>query len=129
MEVSVKSMMAIMFGVVLSVLALPGLASADTHAGSSKKLEVHLTKPIVFGTTTLKAGDYYFQCKVIDGQHFLVALTLVDEKEVARTRCDSQELTAPVKETEFRTMRRGDDEVFTSVRYKGDTAAHMVAIQ
>jgi len=129
MEVSVKSMMAIMFGVVLSVLALPGLASADTHAGSSKKLEVHLTKPMVFGTTTLKAGDYYFQCKVIDGQHFLVALTLIDQKEAARAKCDSKELGAKVTETEFRTVRRGDEEVLTSLRYKGDTSAHTVAIQ
>lgn len=124
-----KSIIAIVFGVVLSVLAFPGVASADTHADSSKKLEVHLTRPVVFGTTTLKAGDYYFQCKMIDGQHFLVALTLIDEIEVARTKCESQELGAKVRETEFRTMRRGDAEVLTSVRYKGDTAAHTVAIQ
>jgi len=81
----VKSLISIVCGVVLSVFALPALASAqEVHAASSKKIEVH------FSTSTL------------------------DKK---------------VQESEFRTTRRTDGtQVLTSVRFKGETAAHTVAI-
>lgn len=128
MEVRVKSLIAILFGVVLSVVSLPALASAqDTHA-SSKKNQIHLSSAIVIGTKTVQPGDYYLQCRHEADGEFLVATTVVDEIEVARVPCKPVTLEAKVKESEFRTTRKDGAEVLTSARFKGETVAHTVTL-
>jgi hypothetical protein len=123
----VKALISIVCGVVLTVFSLPAPASAQEVHGNSKKIEVHFLTSVVLGTTTLEAGDYYFQCRVIDGEHYLVASSLNGGAEVARTRCKPETLTAKVPETEYRTRRVAGADVLTSVRIKGETVAHTVA--
>ena len=115
----------------LTALALaPALASAqEVHAASSKKIEVHFSTSIVMGTKTLESGDYYLQCRVIDGAHYLVATSVLGDVEAARVPCKPETLDKKVQESEFRTTRRTDGtQVLTSVRFKGETVAHTVAI-
>ncbi len=121
-----KALISIVCGVALTVFALPARVSAQEVHGDSKKIEVHLSTSVVLGTTTLKAGDYYFQCRVIDGQHYLVASALNGGAEVARTPCTAETLTAKVTETEYRTRRVAGTDILTSVRIKGETVAHTV---
>ena len=125
-----KSLISIVCGVVLSVFALPALASAqEVHAASSKKIEVHFSTSIVMGAKTLESGDYYLQCRVIDGAHYLVATSVLGDVEAARVPCKPETLDKKVQESEFRTARRTDGtQVLTSVRFKGETVAHTVAI-
>ena len=81
------------------------------------------------GTKTLESGDYYLQCRVIDGAHYLVATSVVGDVEAARVPCKPETLDKKVQESEFRTTRRTDGtQVLTSVRFKGETVAHTVAI-
>jgi hypothetical protein len=124
----VKPLISIVGGVILSVFALPALASAqDIHPGPTKKSQIHLSSAIVIGNKTVQPGDYYLQCRHTDGGEFLVATTVVDEVEVARVACKPSTLEAKVKESEFRTIRKEGAEVLTSARFKGETVAHVVA--
>ena len=112
---------------VLAFTALPALA-ADVHTGDSKKAEFHIAQPLVVGETTLKAGDYKFQCKMINGEHFLVVTSSEDGTEVAKVPCQPEELKTKIDMSDFRSISRPDGtKALTSVRIKGETIAHRVA--
>lgn len=111
----------------LAVLALPGLARAQDvhHAGKSPKTDLHVSTSIVVGTTTLKEGDYKFQCVDIAGKQFLVVKN-DDGDEVARVPCEPEALQATVTTSEFRSITRDGQRYLTAVRIKGETIAHRV---
>jgi hypothetical protein len=114
---------------VAAVLAFPSVGRAQApHEKDSPKTDLHLTSPILIGSTTLKAGDYKFQCRVIDGQHFLVVTSEEDGKELARVPCTPESLDKKVTTSEFRSKKQPDGSVvLTAVRIKGETVAHRVA--
>ncbi len=112
----------------LVALAFPRFAAAQAvHEGDSKAIELHLSEPLVVGTTTLKPGDYHFQCKHVDGQQFLVVTSDDERREVTRVPCTPENLPAAVKVSEFRSRTAPDGmKVLSSVRIKGETIAHRV---
>ncbi len=109
----------------LALVALPRAASAEEH-GNSPKTDLHLSRNLVVGTTTLKPGDYTFQCLEIDGKHFLVAKTAEGE-EVVRVPCEPETLPRKNATSDFRTMSKDGTQYLTAVRIKGETVAHRVA--
>ena len=114
---------------VAAVVAFParGWAQAAHSGKDSPKTDLHLTVPIVVGSTTLKAGDYKFQCKEVDGQHFLVVTAEDDGRELARVPCTPETLDKKVTTSEFRSIKRPDGTTaLTAVRIKGETVAHRV---
>jgi hypothetical protein len=112
----------------LAAFAFPRFAAAQaTHQEDSKVTELHLSEAMVVGNTTLKPGDYRFQCKHVDGEQFLVVTSDVDRKEVARVPCTAENLPEKVKVSEFRSRSVADgSKVLSSVRIKGETIAHRV---
>ena len=87
-------LVALAAAVALTIVAFPNVAAAQAdHHANSKKAEFHLSSPLKVGTTTLKVGDYKFQCLRIDGVDFLVVTFADDGKEVARVPCTPEELT------------------------------------
>jgi len=112
----------------LVALAVPRFAAAQTsHEGDSKSTDLHLSEPLVVGTSTLKPGDYHFQCKHIDGQQFLVVTSDETRAEVARVPCTPENLPEKAKVSEFRSRTvPGSAKVLSSVRIKGETIAHRV---
>jgi hypothetical protein len=114
---------------VVAMLAFPAFASAqDTHAGPSKTAEFHLSAAIVVGTTTLKPGDYKFQCLFIDGGHYMIVKSAEDGKEIVRVPCTPEELGRKNDTAEFRSTTRTDGtRDLTSVRFKNETISHRIA--
>jgi hypothetical protein len=110
----------------LAIVALPGAAAAQHHAGKSAKSDLRVSEPIVVGTTTLKPGDYTFQCVEIDGMHYLVVKE-VEGKEVARVPCEPETLSAKISSSDFRSIVKDGKRYLTAVRIKGETVAHRVA--
>jgi len=106
----------------------PAVASAQvTHGEDSKKVDLHISKVLVVGTTTLKEGDYKVQCKNIDGTHFLVVTTAEDGTEVARTPCTPEQVAGKIPITDFRSVPGTDGNPHLSaVRIKGETEAHRI---
>jgi hypothetical protein len=112
---------------VLAVVALPGVAAAQGHAEKSAKTDLHVSEPIVVGATTLKTGDYTFQCLEIEGKHYLV----VKEDgggEVARVPCEPETLTGKIALSDFRSTMKDGKRYLTAVRIKGETVAHRVVL-
>jgi len=111
---------------VLAVVALPAGAAAQEHShAKSPKSDLHVSEPIVVGDTTLKFGDYTFQCIEIDGKNFLVVKS--DEgKEVARVPCEAETLSSKVTSSDFRSTVKDGKRYITAVRIKGETVAHRV---
>jgi hypothetical protein len=110
----------------LALIGCPGLASAqDHHSARSPKTDLHVSTAVIVGTTTLKPGDYTFQCVDIDGRQFLVVKDS-DGDEAARVPCEAQMLPAKVSTSEFRSVTRDGKMYLTAVRIKGETIAHRV---
>jgi len=112
---------------VLAVAALPSLAAAQGgHSEKSKKTDLHVSEPVVVGTTTLQTGDYTFQCLEIDGKHYLVVKNN-EGAEVSRVPCEPEQLTAKNDLSDFRSTVRDGKRYITAVRIKGEMVAHRVA--
>ena len=112
---------------VLLFLAVPAFAQ-PSHAENSGKGEFTSAKSFVVGSQTLPAGDYKFQCKTIDGRHYMVVTSADDGTEVARVPCEPETLASKASHTEFRSISRPDGpNVINSVRFKGEMVAHRIA--
>jgi hypothetical protein len=110
----------------VALAAFPALASAqEHHAAKSPKTDLHVSSPVVVGTTTLKPGDYRFQCVDIDGRQFLVVKT-EDGYEVARVPCEAEAVGGKILLSEFRSVERDGMRYLTAVRIKGETIAHRI---
>jgi hypothetical protein len=107
--------------------AVPRLASPQAdHSENSRKAEFQLASATVVGTQTLKAGTYRFQCKLIDGQHYMVVTSESNGQEVSRVPCTPEALASKTKISEFRTIPRGAENVLSSVRFAGESIAHRI---
>lgn len=113
---------------VLVLLAVPAFAAAQTsHADNSAKAEFSASKSFVVGSQTLPAGEYKFQCKLIDGRHYMVVTSADDGAEVARVPCEPETLSAKAAHSEFRSISRPDGpNVISSVRFRGEMVAHRI---
>jgi hypothetical protein len=113
--------------VVVAMLAFPAVVMAQgAHGGKSGKTGLHVSSEVIVGTTTLKPGDYTFQCIEFEGKHYLVVKS--DEgAEVARVPCEPETLTAKVPLSDFRSTFRNGKQYLTAVRIKGEMVAHRVA--
>ena len=123
-------LVALAVGVALTIVACPNVAAAQAdHHANSKKAEFHLSSPLKVGTTTLKVGDYKFQCLRIDGVDFLVVTFADDGKEVARVPCTPEELTNKPDVNDMRTVPDGSGgRLLSAVRIKGEKIAHRVVL-
>lgn len=111
----------------LAAFAVPRLAVAQTTHGDSPKANLHLSETMTVGTTILPPGDYVFQCRLIDDQHFLVVTAERDGKEITRVPCTSEDLPAKVTTSEFRSRTKPEGgKLLSSVRIKGETIAHRI---
>ena len=113
--------------VALTIVAFPNVAAAQAdHHANSKKAEIHLSSPLTVGTTTLKVGDYKFQCIRFGDKDFLVT-TVEDGKEVARVPCTPEELMEKPSVSEMRTVPDGaGGRALSGVRIRGEKIAHRV---
>jgi hypothetical protein len=110
----------------LAMLALPVLALAQgVHAEKSGKTDLKVSRELIVGTTTLKPGEYRFQCIEIDGQHYLVVKSS-DGDEVVRVPCEAEQLSAKIPISDFRSITRDGKQYLTAVRIKGEMVAHRV---
>jgi hypothetical protein len=126
-----KKMMAVL-GLLTALLA-PARAFAQApaphnHPYDSPKATINVERDLVVGTTTLKPGEYRFQCRTIDGRTFLVVTLANGGKEIARVPCEREQLNGAISESEFRTVIREGQQVLVSVRIKGESVAHTVVI-
>jgi hypothetical protein len=119
---------ALVAAVALTIVAFPNVAAAQPdHHANSKKAEMHLSSPLTVGTTTLKAGDYKFQCIRFGDKDFLIVTTVEDGKEVARVPCRPEELMEKPSISEMRTVPDGDGgRVLSGVLIRGEKIAHRV---
>ena len=113
----------------LTVVTFPNVAAAQAdHHANSKKAEIHLSSPLTVGTTTLKVGDYKFQCVRFGDKDFLVVTTVEGGKEVARVPCTPEDLMDKPSVSDIRSVPDGaGGRVLSAVRVKGDKIAHRVA--
>jgi len=107
-------------------LFLPAVASAQVSHGDSRKVTMYISDAFTAGATTVKPGEYKFQCKLIDGQHYLVITSAEDNKEIARVPCTPETLKAPAETNQFLSRKSGSGVVLTAVRFKGEAIAHRV---
>jgi hypothetical protein len=126
-----KKMMAVVS--LLAALLVPARAFAQAaaphnHPYDSPKATITVSQDLVVGNTTLKPGEYKFQCRTIDGRTFLVVTLANGGKEVARVLCEREQLNGAISESEFRTITRDGQKVLVSVRIKGESVAHTVVI-
>ena len=117
----------------LAVLVLPARAFAQAaaphnHPYDSPKATIVVDQDLVVGTTTLKPGEYKFQCRTIDGRTFLVVTLVNRDKEIARVPCEREQLNGAISESEFRTITRDGRHVLVSLRIKGESVAHTVVV-
>lgn len=114
--------------VALTIVAFPNVAAAQAdHHANSKKAEIHLSSPLIVGTTTLPVGDYKFQCIRFGEKDFLVVTDAGDGKEVARVPCVPEELMEKPSVSDMRTVPDGaGGRVLSSVRIRGEKTAHRV---
>jgi hypothetical protein len=113
---------------VLLLLAVPAFASAQaSHAENSGKADFKSSTSFVVGSQTLPAGEYKFQCKTIDGRHYMVVTSPDDGAEMARVPCEPETLSAKAANSEIRSISRQDGPtVISSVRFKGEMVAHRI---
>ena len=110
----------------LAVLLLPVVTSAQPVHADSPKVTMVLVQDVVVGTTTLKPGEYKFQCRTFDGKTFLV-VTSLSGQEITRVPCVREMLDAKVEDSELRTLLRPDGQhALTAVRLKGETVSHRI---
>jgi hypothetical protein len=111
----------------VAAIAMPRVAAAQAdHAEKSKKAELHVSREVIVGTKALTPGDYRFQCKMIDGKHYLVVET-ADGDTVTKVPCEPETLSKPIERSEFRSVTSDSKTYLTAVRIKGETVAHRVA--
>ena len=110
----------------VAVLAVPRPAAAQDHSANSRKTDLHVSSSLYVGTQELKPGDYRFQCKLIDGTHYLVVET-ADGDVVTKVPCEPETLIEKAKNSEFRSVVRDGKRYITAVLIKGETVAHRVA--
>jgi len=120
----------VLLSVVALFVAVPNTAIAqDHHAGDSAKATFQISKPLVVGSTTLKPGEYQFQCLFVDGNHVLVVRSTEDGKELARVPCTAEQLSGKIETSDFRSVTRQDgQQALTAVRIKGETQAHRLVL-
>jgi hypothetical protein len=107
-----------------TVLLFPVRSVAQTHV-DSPRVTMSILDPLVVGTTTLKPGEYRFQCRMFDGKTYLVVTSVESRQEVLRVRCEEETLAAKVNESNLRTATRPDgSRLLQSVRIKGEMVAH-----
>ena len=107
-----------------AALAIPVLASAQpAHSEATKKADLHLTQPLVVGTTTLEPGEYRYQCITVDGETFLV-ITSDNGKEAVRVPCTPEPLAKKAEASDIRTTTRDNKVYLTAVRIKGEMMMH-----
>jgi hypothetical protein len=113
---------------VLLLLAVPAVAAAQTsHPENSRKADFNSSTSFVVGSQTLPAGEYKFQCKTIDGRHYMVVTARDDGAEMARVPCEPETLSARSSTSEIRSISRQDGAtVISSVRFKGEIIAHRI---
>lgn len=112
---------------VLASSSLPLMAGEQAAANEVHKATVTVATPLTVGTQTIKAGEYKFECRLVDGQHVMAFL---DSKgnEVAKAPCVQQPLDQKITTTEYRARNNPDgSKSLTAVRIKGETIAHTVA--
>jgi hypothetical protein len=116
--------------VALTIVAFPNVAAAQAdHHANSKKTEIHLSTPLTVGTTTVKVGDYNFQCVRFGDKDFLVVTSVSDGKEVARVPCTPEELMNKAPVSDIRTVPDGaGGRVLSAVRIRGEKTAHRVVM-
>jgi len=116
--------------VALSLLPARAIAQAShDHLYASPKTTVNVSQALVVGTTTLKPGDYKFQCRTFGDQTFLVITNADTGKEIVRVPCVRETLDGVVTETEFRTLARADGQrILVNVRIKGESVVHNLVI-
>ena len=121
-------LVALAAAVALTIVAFPNVAAAQPdHHANSKKADFHLSSPLTVGTTTLKVGDYKFQCIRFGDKDFLVVTTVEDGKEVARVPCEPEELMIKPSVSDMRTVPDGaGGRVLSGVRIRGEMTAHRV---
>ena len=123
-------LVALAAAVALTIVAFPNVAAAQAnHHANSKKAEIHLSSPLTVGTTTLKVGDYKFQCIRFGDKDFLVVTTVEDGKEVARVPCTPEELMDKPLVSDMRAVPDGaGGRVLSAVRIRGEKIAHRVVV-
>ena len=135
-----KGLLAILFGVVATLVAVPSLAAAQS-APVGKKGEVELTTATKVGATTLHPGLYRFHHELVGGQHFVVIEdratmhhgghldTATAKGEVARVACKVVDLPGKVRQT-LVTMTKGADGswVITEMRIRDERMGHVLVL-
>jgi len=125
-----KKLIAAFALVAISLIPARAIAQAShDDAYVSPKATINVAQALVVGTTTLKPGDYKFQCRTFDGKTFLVITDADTGKEIARVPCVRETLNAAVTDSQFRSLARADGKrVLVSVRIKGESVAHNLVI-
>jgi hypothetical protein len=125
-----KKMIAAFTLVAASMLPVRAIAqTAHEHPYDSPKATISVEKDLVVGTTTLKTGEYRFQCRTFEGKTFLVVTDAQTGKELARVPCVRETLDAQVTDTQFRSVVRQDGtRVLVSLRIKGEAFAHNLVV-
>ncbi len=116
-----------LIALLLGVFAISVLPAAAAEQPQIHKTTLTVTDQIVIGGTTLKAGEYKFECRMTDGKEMMY---FIDNKgvEVAKAPCTPTTLPQKVQSTEYRTRNNADGtKTLTSVRIKNETIAHTVA--
>ena len=98
--------------------------SSHTHGGKARFV---LSKSLVVGSTTLRSGEYKFECRNIGGTDYLVITFADTGKEAARVPCRPEQLNRKSSESSFMVVADADGtRKLREVRIKGETIAHSV---
>lgn len=119
----------LILSVCVTVFALIPLAAAAQGAAheNSPRATITVDNPTLVGTTTLKPGEYRFQCRHIDGKTYLVVSAVESGKEIVRVPCQEEALPVKVDASQLRVVVGADGtRTLQSVRIKNDTIAHRI---
>ncbi|MGE5244471.1 MAG: hypothetical protein ACM3SQ_09620 [Betaproteobacteria bacterium] len=109
------------------LLALPLQAFAQQIVPNSPKRVLNVVEPIVIGTQTVAAGEYTFQCVMIDGREYLLVTSPRTGTQIARVPCTPSSLTSKATVSLYETVPGpGGSRVLKSVQLKGEAVAHNV---
>lgn len=114
---------------ITSVVFLATLATAaDTSVRTAKGKTIFVTfsSPHKFGGFTLKPGNYQFQHRLIDGEHFMYVTFLNGRKLTpGGARCRIEPLQKKATATEITTVTDGDTSRITRIVISGEAVAHV----